>query len=126
MQVLVPYFGYRDASAAIDLLVQAFGFRVAARFDHDGQVMHAELELDGARIMLGTTGPGQRTHAGEPPPGHGTYVVVVDVDAHHARASAAGAEIVYPPEDTDFGTRRYRARDTEGYEWSFGTYRPGA
>ncbi len=26
----------------------------------------------------------------------------------------------------EFGTRRYRARDPEGYEWSFGTYVPGA
>jgi uncharacterized glyoxalase superfamily protein PhnB len=30
----------------------------------------------------------------------------------------------YPPEETDFGTRRYRALDPEGYEWSFGSYRP--
>lgn len=46
------------------------------------------------------------------------------MDAHYERAGAAGAEIVYPPEDTEFGTRRYRARDVDGYEWSFGTYRP--
>jgi uncharacterized glyoxalase superfamily protein PhnB len=30
----------------------------------------------------------------------------------------------YPPEEADFGTRRYRALDREGYEWSFGSYRP--
>ena len=30
----------------------------------------------------------------------------------------------YGPEDADFGTRRYRALDPEGYEWSFGTYSP--
>jgi hypothetical protein len=30
----------------------------------------------------------------------------------------------YPPEETDFGTRRYRALDPEGYEWSFRSYRP--
>jgi len=49
--------------------------------------------------------------------------VVDDVDAHHGRGSA-GARIVYGPEDTDFGTRRYRALDPEGYEWGFGTYSP--
>ncbi|MEM7488045.1 MAG: VOC family protein, partial [Pseudomonadota bacterium] len=54
----------------------------------------------------------------------GIYLVVEDVDAHHARAVAAGAEVVYPPEDTEFGTRRWRARDPEGHEWSFGTYAP--
>ena len=52
--------------------------------------------------------------------------MVDDVDAHHARAKSAGARVVYGPEDTDFGTRRYRALDPEGYEWSFGTYAPSA
>jgi uncharacterized glyoxalase superfamily protein PhnB len=52
------------------------------------------------------------------------YVVVDDVDAHHARAKSAGAHVMDPPEDTDFGTRRYRALDLDGYEWSFGTYQP--
>jgi len=51
-------------------------------------------------------------------------VVVDDVDAHYERAKAAGARIVYDPENTDFGTRRYRTLDPEGYEWSFGTDSP--
>jgi uncharacterized glyoxalase superfamily protein PhnB len=33
--------------------------------------------------------------------------------------------VVYPPEDTEWRTRRYRVLDPEGYEWSFGNYRPG-
>jgi uncharacterized glyoxalase superfamily protein PhnB len=126
-QVLVPYFAYADAARAIEFLVEAFGFDVERRYDQpDGTVLHAELRVGGDRIMLGSTGPGQRSHAADAEsPGHGTYVVVDDVDGHHARAAAAGATIVYGPEATDFGTRRYRARDPEGYEWSFGTYRPG-
>jgi uncharacterized glyoxalase superfamily protein PhnB len=48
------------------------------------------------------------------------------MDTHHERAKAAGACIVYGPEDTDFGTRRYRIPDPEGYEWSFGTYSSSA
>jgi uncharacterized glyoxalase superfamily protein PhnB len=39
---------------------------------------------------------------------------------------SVAAAIVYGPQDTEFGTRRYRARDLEGYEWSFGTYSQGA
>ena len=56
----------------------------------------------------------------------GVYVVVEDVDAHHARAAAAGAEIVRGPEDTSYGSREYLARDPEGHLWSFGTYQPPA
>jgi hypothetical protein len=33
--------------------------------------------------------------------------------------------VVYPPEDTEWRTCRYRVLDSEGYEWSFGSYRPG-
>ena len=53
------------------------------------------------------------------------YVVVTDADAHHAQAVAAGAEIVSPPTDLDYGSRDYGARDPEGNRWSFGTYTPG-
>ena len=33
----------------------------------------------------------------------GIHVVVGDVAAHHARASAAGTEIVFGPEETEWG-----------------------
>jgi len=52
------------------------------------------------------------------------YVIVSDIDAHYARAKAAGAEIVRPLADTDYGSREYAARDPEGQVWSFGTYDP--
>jgi uncharacterized glyoxalase superfamily protein PhnB len=54
----------------------------------------------------------------------GVYVYVKDVDAHFARAKAAGAEIVRTLADTDHGSREYCARDLEGHLWSFGTYLP--
>lgn len=91
----------------------------------DGTVIHAEMRFGAGAIMLGTVTDEQREkNLRDIPAGPGTYVYVNDVDAHYMRAKAAGAQIVYPPEDTDFGTRRYRALDLEGYEWSFGTYRP--
>lgn len=123
---MVPYFGYRDAAAALDWLAGAFGFEKKQEFAApDGTVMHAEMGFGGAAIMLGTGEPpagGDDTATS--PTGHGVYVVVDDVDAHHERARAAGARVVYGPEDTEFGARRYRVLDPEGYEWSFGNYRP--
>ena len=61
-----------------------------------------------------------------PPPGSGAVYVVVkdDIDTHHDRAKAAGAQIVYGPADQDYGSRDYSARDPEGNLWSFGTYAP--
>jgi uncharacterized glyoxalase superfamily protein PhnB len=124
--VIVPYFVYRDGGAALEFLEDAFGLRKVTDYrGGDGAVIHAEMTHGGCAIMLGTATDEQR--AAEPwdqPTGRGIYLVVDDVDAHYEHAKGAGAEIVYPPEDTDFGTRRYRARDLDGYEWSFGTYRP--
>ncbi len=125
----VPYLSYRDAAAAIDWLAAAFGFEKTQAYDGpDGKVMHAEMSCGGGSIMLGTgDSPGQEAPMAstESPRNHGVYVVVEDLDSHFERGKAAGATVVYPPQDTEFGTRRYRVLDPEGYEWSFGTYAPG-
>jgi uncharacterized glyoxalase superfamily protein PhnB len=54
------------------------------------------------------------------------YVYVEALDAHYERARAAGARIVSPPNDTDFGSREYHVRDIEGHLWAFGTFHPTA
>ena len=114
---IVPYFSDADPHAAMDFLGRAFGLEVVQAMDgEDGALLHAEMRHRDGVVMIGT-GEAAR---GSP----GTYLVVEDVDAHHARAVREGAEVVYPPEATDFGTRRWRARDPEGHEWSFGTYAP--
>jgi uncharacterized glyoxalase superfamily protein PhnB len=51
-------------------------------------------------------------------------VAVEDADAHCERARGAGAVITREPEDLDYGSREYSARDLEGHHWHFGTYRP--
>jgi uncharacterized glyoxalase superfamily protein PhnB len=49
------------------------------------------------------------------------YVLVPDVDAHHDRASAEGADVFEELFDTPFGHRRYSCADTHGQWWSFAT-----
>jgi MerR family transcriptional regulator, thiopeptide resistance regulator len=46
-------------------------------------------------------------------------VDVDDVEAHHRRTRAAGAEIAYEPTTMPYGVREYAARDREGGMWSF-------
>jgi predicted enzyme related to lactoylglutathione lyase len=45
---------------------------------------------------------------------HALSIEVDDVDAVHARAQAAGAEIVYPITDQEWGLRRFFVRDPNG------------
>jgi uncharacterized glyoxalase superfamily protein PhnB len=116
---LYPVLRYLDAKGAIDWLERTFGFqRMVAYEDKEGVVRHAELSFGTGVMMLGTADP--TALPGFTPP----YVYLPDPDAHHARASEAGAEIVQAPWDTEHGSREYTARDIEGNEWYFGTYRP--
>ena len=43
----------------------------------------------------------------------GVFVYIDDVDRHYEVAKAAGADIVHPPKDADYG-RNYWANDPEG------------
>jgi len=123
---MIPCLRYRDARAAIDWLTRAFGLTEAMVVaGSDDVIQHAELTWDNGMVMLGsepaTDEPGRLSW----PSGSGSiYVIVDDPDAHHERAIAAGAEIVLPLQDEDYGSRGYTARDPEGNLWSFGTYRP--
>lgn len=118
---LFPTLRYTDADAAIVLLRDAFGFVVAhvAR-DDAGTVQHAELFHGEGGVLIGPRRDGDRFATGKAV----IYVVVADPDAHHARAVAAGAEIVHDLVDQPYGSREYAAADGEGNVWSFGTYRP--
>lgn len=55
-----------------------------------------------------------------------TYVFVVDVDAHYARAKAAGARIGQAPHDHLGGHRQYTASDPGGHRWIFAQRIEGA
>lgn len=121
---IVPYLSYRDPDAAIAFLADAFGARTLVRWEDGGIVQHAEVAIGDATVMLGTADH-QEPDVHDRSVGQGRYLAVDDVDAHFKQAEAAGAIVVFPPEDTEWGTRRYRVLDPEGYEWSAGSYRPG-
>ena len=119
-----PAFRARDARASIRFLVDALGFTETAVFGDGDTVAHAELAWPpGGGVMLGSV----RDLPDDPwpavPGSCAAYLVTDDADAVHARAVAAGAEVVQPLRDTDHGSREFAVRDPEGNLWSVGTYR---
>jgi uncharacterized glyoxalase superfamily protein PhnB len=118
-QQITPYLLYEDGEAAIEFLVEAFGFREVDRTIGGAGGMHVELEI----------APGGRIYLGQPPAGFENpatvgrtsllYVLVEDVDAHFERAQAAGAAILEEPNDLPHGHRRYGCSDPQGHEWYF-------
>jgi uncharacterized glyoxalase superfamily protein PhnB len=128
-----PMIGYEDVEKAVIWLSRAFGFRERGeRFmDDQGRVTHAELDVDGGRVMLGWPGSDYQSPAHHatvcdtaarwlsvPWVVDGVFVMVDDVESHHARAVAAGAAILRDPEKTPVGTL-YTASDHEGHRWMF-------
>ncbi len=121
-----PTLRATDARALIRFLVDAFGFEETVVHAQGDTVHHAQLSWpEGGGVMLGSA---RDTDAQAPiptPPGtFGAYVVTSDPDAVHARAKAAGAQIIAELHETDYGSLDFAARDPEGNRWSFGTY-PG-
>ncbi|GAA1982887.1 VOC family protein [Catenulispora subtropica] len=116
-----PTLRARDAHALIAFLSDAFGFVPTVVYAEGDTVSHAELAWpEGGGIMLGSV----REDAWALEAGSfGAYVVTDKTDELHARAKAAGAEIIKEPFVTDYGSRDFQARDPEGNRWSFGTYR---
>ena len=128
---IMPTLRYRDAPAAIEWLERAFGFRKHFVVpDGEGGVAHAQLTFGNGMVMVSSArddafGRMQRPlESRDAPVPQSPYLIVTDVDAHHARALAAGAQVVLPPEDKDYGGRGYGCRDPEGNLWSFGSYDP--
>ena len=130
---VIPCLRYRNAPAAIDWLCEVFGFERQAVYPNpDGSIAHAQLRLGEGMVMLGSVTDSEWGRLiGQPDELGGVetqsaYLVVDDADAVHARARAAGAEIVIAIRDEDYGGRGFTCRDLEGHIWSFGNYDPWA
>jgi PhnB protein len=117
---VIPYLLYANADAAMDWLVDAFGFTVRARDTRqDVTVRHGELQLDqGGVIMLGSPGPG---YLGPSRLGGATQLVritVTGLEAHRDRTKAVQGQAseleTGPP-----GWRSYSVTDPEGHQWYF-------
>ncbi len=129
---VIPALRYKDAHAAIDWLVKAFGFKAQAVHDGpDGTVAHAQLTLATGMIMLGSAS-NQGANDLVQPEAIGNrstvsiYLVVGDAAAVYDTAKAAGAEMLMELKEMDYGGWAFGCRDLEGHAWSVGEYDPWA
>ena len=128
---IIPALRYQNAPAAIDWLCKVIGFEKKALYEGPaGTIGHAELTLGSGMIMLGSQKDDAYGKAFKTPEELGgvetrsVYIVVPDADVVYERAQAAGATIVRPIQNTDYGSREFAVKDPEGHSWSIGTYDP--
>lgn len=128
-QKIIPYVYYEDGPAALEFLCKAFGFEERMRMARgDGSLMHAEVGYQENVVMLGTPldDQGKPKRLRDAEVRHSSVMCYVDdVDAHYARARAAGAKITAALEDKPYGERQYTAEDPEGLHWHFSTRSDG-
>lgn len=108
-------------AASVEWLCSAFGLQLQERLvGPDGRLVHAELVIGGARIAVGLPVIGAERLCVEAlgPGDQIVWVQIDDVQAHHAIAQAAGAEIRQPPAIRN-GRPCYQAEDPEGHRWWF-------
>jgi PhnB protein len=123
-QIVTPYICCKDAARALEFYAKAFGARENLRFTgEDGRIGHAEIEIEGGRVMLSDEWPEGDVFS--PAKYGGTTfairLVVADVDALAERAKAAGATIERPPNDEPYGDRSCWLRDPFGHRWNLAT-----
>jgi PhnB protein len=123
---VTPYLICRDASHAIDYYQRIFGAREMMRMPGpNGRIMHAELQIGDARIMLADEFPdmnvrGPQAIGGTPVT---LLVYVEDVDATTQQAIAAGAKAIRPVQDQFYGDRAGTITDPFGHQWTIATHK---
>ncbi|WP_232661586.1 VOC family protein [Pseudonocardia sp. TRM90224] len=117
IQELYPRLVVEGADAAITFYEAAFGAELLERFaDDGGRVMHAMLALGPYKFAIKDAGHG------DPAPSEGGIPVIMalyvtDADAVGKRMEDAGASVMYPIADQEYGERGGRLRDPFGHQW---------
>ena len=125
MSAVTPHIVCAGAADAIEFYKKAFGAVEESRLPGpNGRLMHAQIRIGGAAIMLVDELPewnvlGPKALRGSPVTIH---LYVNDADAFVARAVKAGATITMPVADMFWGDRYGQLQDPFGHHWSVATH----
>jgi PhnB protein len=125
---VTPQLVVSPCSEALEFYERAFGAQVLMRMPGpDGLLMHAEMKLGGAIIMLADemSMPGEVVRKSPKNAGAitgGVMLYVEDVDSVFERALGEGAKSVREPTDEFWGDRFAQLEDPFGHVWSMATH----
>jgi PhnB protein len=121
---VTPYLAVRNAADAIDFYTRALGATERFRFEHEGKVGHAEIQIGDSIIMLSDEWP-EGGHVSPQSLGGtttGLHVYVEDVDSAFRRAIEAGGREERPVQNQFYGDRTGTFIDPFGHRWSLATH----
>ncbi len=120
--VFAPQLYIQSGVATMDFYIKALGAVELRRFSNDDGSIHvSELSVNGTIFHVHE----EKESAGQFSPlrCNGSTVLiglfVNDVDEYMNRAIAAGATVITPAQDYDYGYRQGEVRDPFGHIWMF-------
>jgi PhnB protein len=121
---VTPYLAVRNAAEAIDFYTRALGASERYRFEHDGKIGHAEVQIGDSIVMLSDEWP-EGGHLSPQALGGTTtslHVYVDDVDSAFRRAISAGGKEERAVQDQFYGDRSGTFLDPFGHRWNLSTH----
>jgi PhnB protein len=125
IQEVFPYLRVRNAQAAIEFYIQAFGATEQMRLtEPGGRVGHAELLFGKQVVMVSEEYPEYGIYGPEHFGGTGSsvHLHVDNVDELTQAAVEAGAKLLMEPKDQFYGERAAKVLDPFGHEWLLGSH----
>ena len=122
---VTPYLAVKGADKAIEFYKKILGAEERMRMaGPDGRIMHAELQIGDAVIMLSEEMPkfgfsSPLSFGGSPVT---LYVYVKSVDDVFKAAVAAGSKVIMEVADQFYGDRSGSFTDPFGHRWSIATH----
>jgi PhnB protein len=118
-QTVTPVVTFDDGAPAVEWYKKALGAEQISRHDGpDGKIMHAELKIGNARLMLHDAMMGGKGPLALGATTVSFWIYVDDCDTLFARAVAAGGTAMMPVADQFWGDRMGQLKDPYGYTWS--------
>src|SRR5688500_18832281 len=114
---VTPYLILKDVDALLRFVKAAFGATVTDEYRlPDGRVMHADVTIGGAHVMMGQANEQWKEMRGS------ILLYVPDADATYAAALAAGAKSVQDMTTQFYGDRSGGVEDPAGVTWWISTH----
>lgn len=114
---VTPYLIVKDVDAVLRFVKETFGAEIVE--EHrlpDGSVMHADVRVGGAHIMMGQANEKSTERLGS------ILVYVPDADAVYARALEAGGKSLQEMTTQFYGDRSGGVEDPGGVAWWISTH----
>lgn len=119
---IAPLLSVRNGPRAIEFYAEAFDAQSLLRVDSDDGAVVAKLSAGGAEFWLADESPEHFNFSPESLGGGSVRMVMVvsNPDAVYQQAIRAGATLVWPVADQDYGWRVGRLVDPFGHHWEIG------